>query len=120
MLTYANHLGLYAEEIGPSGEALGNFPQAFTHLGADRAAVNLDRALGAVTGPDEPNGAGPATSTWGRVAVHPGSGVVARHDDAVLVVPTVTPAQVDRTAGLLGLHQRTPNRPDAAASATPL
>jgi GH15 family glucan-1,4-alpha-glucosidase len=46
MLTYANHLGLYAEEIGPSGEALGNFPQAFTHLSLISAAVNLDRALG--------------------------------------------------------------------------
>jgi GH15 family glucan-1,4-alpha-glucosidase len=45
MMTYANHLGLYAEEIGPSGEALGNFPQAFTHLGLIRAAVKLDRAL---------------------------------------------------------------------------
>jgi GH15 family glucan-1,4-alpha-glucosidase len=45
MLTYANHLGLYAEEIGSSGEALGNFPQAFTHLGLIRAAVKLDRAL---------------------------------------------------------------------------
>ena len=33
MLTYANHLGLYAEETGPCGEALGNFPQAFTHMG---------------------------------------------------------------------------------------
>jgi GH15 family glucan-1,4-alpha-glucosidase len=46
MLTYANHLGLYAEEIGPAGEALGNFPQAFTHLGLISAAFNLDRQLG--------------------------------------------------------------------------
>jgi GH15 family glucan-1,4-alpha-glucosidase len=45
MLTYANHLGLYAEEIGASGAALGNFPQAFTHLALISAAVNLDRAL---------------------------------------------------------------------------
>ena len=47
MLGYSNHLGLYAEEIGPSGEALGNFPQAFTHLTLISAAFNLDRALGA-------------------------------------------------------------------------
>jgi GH15 family glucan-1,4-alpha-glucosidase len=46
MLTYANHVGLYAEEIGPSGEQLGNFPQAFTHLALISAAFNLDRALG--------------------------------------------------------------------------
>jgi GH15 family glucan-1,4-alpha-glucosidase len=45
MLTYANHLGLFAEEIGPSGEALGNFPQAFTHLGLISAAVNLNYLL---------------------------------------------------------------------------
>jgi len=45
MLGYANHLGLYAEETGPTGEALGNFPQAFTHLGLISAAYNLDRAL---------------------------------------------------------------------------
>jgi GH15 family glucan-1,4-alpha-glucosidase len=47
MLGYANHLGLYAEEVGPSGEALGNFPQAFTHLALISAAFNLDRRLGA-------------------------------------------------------------------------
>ncbi|MFD9215775.1 glycoside hydrolase family 15 protein [Streptomyces sp. NPDC059544] len=46
MLTYANHLGLYAEEISHSGEQLGNFPQAFTHLALISAAFNLDRALG--------------------------------------------------------------------------
>jgi GH15 family glucan-1,4-alpha-glucosidase len=45
MLTYANHVGLYAEEIGPQGEALGNFPQAFTHLSLISAAFNLDRHL---------------------------------------------------------------------------
>ena len=45
MLTYANHLGLYAEEIGPTGEALGNFPQAFTHLGLISAALALDQQL---------------------------------------------------------------------------
>jgi GH15 family glucan-1,4-alpha-glucosidase len=47
MLGYANHLGLYAEETGHRGEALGNFPQAFTHLALISSAFNLDRALGA-------------------------------------------------------------------------
>jgi GH15 family glucan-1,4-alpha-glucosidase len=46
MLTYSNHLGLYSEEVGPTGEQLGNFPQAFTHLSLISAAYNLDRALG--------------------------------------------------------------------------
>lgn len=47
MLGYANHLGLYAEQTGSQGEALGNFPQAFTHLALISAAFNLDRRLGA-------------------------------------------------------------------------
>ncbi|HEX5481121.1 MAG TPA: glycoside hydrolase family 15 protein [Terriglobia bacterium] len=41
----SNHLGLFSEETGPRGEALGNFPQAFTHLGLISAAFNLNRAL---------------------------------------------------------------------------
>ncbi|HLG77642.1 MAG TPA: glycoside hydrolase family 15 protein [Ktedonobacteraceae bacterium] len=46
MLTYANHLGLYSEEVGSTGEALGNFPQAFTHLALIRACYFLNEALG--------------------------------------------------------------------------
>ncbi|MET9896694.1 glycoside hydrolase family 15 protein [Streptomyces sp. NPDC006465] len=45
MHTYANHVGLFAEEVGPSGEQLGNFPQAFTHLSLIMAASTLDQAL---------------------------------------------------------------------------
>jgi GH15 family glucan-1,4-alpha-glucosidase len=46
MLSHANRLGLYAEELGPCGEHLGNFPQAFTHLSLISAAFDLDRRLG--------------------------------------------------------------------------
>ncbi|HJU97740.1 MAG TPA: glycoside hydrolase family 15 protein, partial [Jiangellaceae bacterium] len=45
MLTYANHLGLYSEEIALTGEQIGNFPQAFTHLALIDAALTLDRQL---------------------------------------------------------------------------
>ena len=45
MLSYANHVGLYAEELSVTGEQLGNFPQAFAHIGLISAAYNLDRAL---------------------------------------------------------------------------
>ncbi len=50
MLTYCNHVGLYAEEIGLTGEALGNFPQAFTHLALITACTNVDKALNRSSG----------------------------------------------------------------------
>lgn len=45
MLSYANEVGLYAEEVGPTGEALGNYPQAFTHLALISACHAIDQAL---------------------------------------------------------------------------
>jgi GH15 family glucan-1,4-alpha-glucosidase len=45
MHTYTNHLGLYSEEINSTGEQIGNFPQAFSHLSMINAAINLDHQL---------------------------------------------------------------------------
>jgi len=50
MLGYANHLGLYSEELGADGRHLGNFPQAFTHLALISAATYLDRELSGSNG----------------------------------------------------------------------
>jgi GH15 family glucan-1,4-alpha-glucosidase len=54
MLTYSNHLGLYSEEIAPTGEQIGNFPQAFSHLALISAAMNLDYQLDHGAGSVEP------------------------------------------------------------------
>ena len=51
MLTYSTHLGLYGEEIGPTGEQLGNFPQAFSHLALINAALTLDQLIPAPPAP---------------------------------------------------------------------
>lgn len=45
MFTYANHVGLYAEQVSATGDQVGNFPQAFTHFALISAATNLDRAI---------------------------------------------------------------------------
>jgi GH15 family glucan-1,4-alpha-glucosidase len=76
MLTYANHVGLFSEEIAPTGEQIGNFPQAFTHLSLIDAALTLDAALDRGPGAGTPNGHQPdGVSLVAPVApVVPGAG----------------------------------------------
>ncbi|HET6699088.1 MAG TPA: glycoside hydrolase family 15 protein [Nocardioidaceae bacterium] len=83
MLTYANHVGLYSEEIALNGEQIGNFPQAFTHLALIDAALTLDSALDARTSRVAPVSATiPAQRTGGEAMwpdVAAASGTSASH-----------------------------------------
>ena len=71
MLGYANHLGLYSEMTGLRGQALGNFPQAFSHLGLISAAYNLNRTLDG-SGASY-SGSGLARIAQEESALHPGA-----------------------------------------------
>jgi GH15 family glucan-1,4-alpha-glucosidase len=61
MLTYANHLGQFSEEIGQAGDQLGNFPQAFTHLALINSALTLNRMLDERIRHEQPTIAGATT-----------------------------------------------------------
>jgi len=69
MLTYANHLGLYSEEIALTGEQIGNYPQAFTHLSMIDAAITLDTKLDLTQKP----ATAPSGSIFTHTSAEPGA-----------------------------------------------
>ena len=95
MLTYANHLGLFAEEVAPTGEQVGNFPQAFTHLAMIDAAITLDHGL------DRAAGGGPVsqfttgTVPWPRRA---GQGTASPTAAATPTTPAAAEAAASQAA----------------------
>jgi GH15 family glucan-1,4-alpha-glucosidase len=88
MLTYANHLGLYSEEIALTGEQIGNFPQAFTHLSLIDAAITLDREL-----EKRPPG---ATARFTAAPAGTGAIPAQREADADATLGTAAAAPADR------------------------
>jgi GH15 family glucan-1,4-alpha-glucosidase len=52
IMSYSNHLGLFSEQISARGQAIGNYPQAFTHLSLISACYNLDKAMNMENGID--------------------------------------------------------------------
>jgi GH15 family glucan-1,4-alpha-glucosidase len=93
MLTYANHLGLYSEQVGPSGELLGNFPQAFTHLALISAAICLDGELDQM--PHRPTSA-----RTGALDTRPPAPLVSRRKSAVSGPNDDSPRAWNFVAGL--------------------
>jgi GH15 family glucan-1,4-alpha-glucosidase len=72
MLTYANSVGLYSEEIAVTGEQIGNFPQAFTHLSLINAALTLDAQLDRARRPGHMSGKSIAEVAGVRRGAHDG------------------------------------------------